>query len=404
MHRDAIQKVVQEELPGSMKVSIVSPNIGSIEHLRTLLSGWDASLRLSVALGGVEQAGRIADQEHPDLLIVEGVRRDEEELVALERVTPRFPTMAVVMLSPNQSPEFLRHGMRIGLREILPVPMAKEPLLEAVGRIQQRMALAAAPKRKGKIFTFVGCKGGSGATFLAANLGHALAEMGEKRVALIDLNCQFGDAALYVSERTPTTTLADIARQIHRLDGAFLAASMVEVLPNYGVLAAPDEPEQSLNIAPEHVDALLWLAASHYDFVVVDAGRSLDGLTLRAMDQADLIFPVLQLTLPFVRDAKRLLRALAGLGYGKEKLRLIVNRHEKRGEVGVEDAERVLGIESFMTVPNSFTTVAASINQGVPISKLAPRDPVAKALREMAVAFAATKQSGGWLKNLLPTR
>ncbi len=404
MHRDAIQKAMQDEVPGNMKVAIVSPNIGNVEHLRALLAGWDASLRLTVALGGVEQAGRVADQEHPDLLIVEGERRDEEELLALERVTPRYPSMAVVMLSPNQSPEFLRHGMRIGLREILPVPIAKEPLLEAIGRIQQRMALAAAPKRKGKVLTFVGCKGGSGATFLATNLAYALAQAGEKRVALIDLNCQFGDAALYVSERVPATTVADIARQIHRLDGAFLAASMIEVLPNFGVLAAPDEPEQSLHIRPEHVDALLWLAASHYDFVVVDAGRSLDGLTLRAMDQADLIFPVLQLTLPFVRDAKRLLRALAGLGYGKDKLRLIINRHEKRGEVGVDDAEQALGLGAFTTVPNSFTTVAASINQGVPISKLAPRDPVAKALREIAAAFVTSKQTGGWLKGLLPIR
>lgn len=404
MHRDAIHQAIHEQLPGNMKVAIVSPNIGNLEHLRTLLASWDASLRLSTALGGVEQAGRIADQEHPDLLIVEGVRRDEEELTALERVTPRYPNLAVVMLSPNQSPEFLRHGMRIGLREILPVPVAKEPLLESIGRIQQRMALAAAPKRKGKIMTFVGCKGGSGATFLAANLAYALAESGHKRVALIDLNCQFGDASLYVSERAPASTVADIVRQIHRLDGAFLAASMIEVLPNLGVLAAPDEPEQALHIRPEHVDALLWLAASHYDYVVVDAGRSLDGLTLRAMDQAEMIFPVLQLTLPFVRDAKRLLHALAGLGYGKEKIRLVVNRHEKRGEVAVEDAERALGHEVFVTVPNSFTTVAASINQGVPIAKLAPRDPVARALREMAEPFVATKQSGGWLKGLLPIR
>lgn len=400
MHRDSIENQVVTNL----KIGIVSPNIGSVEHLRSLLTGWDSSLRLTTALGGVEQAGRVADQEHPDVLLVEGTRNDEEELIALERVAPRYPDMAVIMLSPNQSAEFLRRGMRIGLREILPLPVTKEGLLEAVGRVQQRLVLTAAPKRTGKVLSFIGCKGGSGATFLAANLAYALAELEHKQVALIDLNCQFGDASLYVSERVPTTTLADVVRQIHRLDGAFLASSMIRVLPNFAVLPAPEEPDQALHIRPEQIEALLWVAASHYDVVIVDAGRSLDDITVRALDQSETVFPVLQLTLPFVRDAKRLLHALTALGYGREKVKLLVNRYEKGGVIGVEDVTQTLRHEVFRAIPNSFSSVSASVNQGVPIVRLAGRDPVAKAVRDMAAALVANKNGGSWLKSLLPAR
>jgi pilus assembly protein CpaE len=398
MHRESIEASMVSKL----KIAIVSPHKATIEHLRALLQGWDSSLRVAAVAGGVEQVGRLADSEHPDVLLVEGVRHDEEEIAALERITPRYPAMAAIMLSPNQSPEFLRHGMRIGLREILPVPVAKEPLLEAIGRIQQRIALASTPKSKGRILSFIGCKGGSGATFLAANLGYAIAEQEKKRVALIDLNCQFGDASLYVSEKTPMSTLADVARQVHRLDGSFLGSSMIQVLPNFAVLAAPEEPDQALHIKPEHIDALMWVAASHYDFVIVDAGRSVDDVTLRAMDHAEAIFPVLQLTLPFVRDAKRLLHALGALGYGKDKVKLLINRYEKGGAINVEDVASTLRHDVFRTIPNSFIAVAASVNQGVPILKLANRDPVAKALREMAGALVVEKkESGGWLKGLL---
>lgn len=400
MHRDSVEKNVIT----CMKISIVSPNKNTMESLRTLLHGWDGSLRLTVTAGGTELAGRVADQEHPDVLIVESVRHDEEELLPLERVTTRHPSMAVVMLSPNQSPEFLRHGMRIGLREILAAPVSKDALLEAIGRIQQRIALSSAPSRKGRILTFIGCKGGSGATFLSTNLGYALAEQEQKKVAFIDLNCQFGDASLYVSERSPASTLADVTRQVHRLDEAFLAASMIQVLPNYYVLAAPEQPEQALHIRPEQIDALLWVAASHYDVVVVDAGRVLDEVTVRAMDQSDTIFLVLQLTLPFVRDARRLLRAMGSLGYGKDKIKLLVNRNEKKGMITVEDVAQALRQEVFMSIPNSFGTVADSINQGIPILKLAPRDPVAKALREMACALVDVKKDGGWLRGLLAGR
>jgi pilus assembly protein CpaE len=125
---------------------------------------------------------------------------------------------------------------------------------------------------------------------------------------------------------------------------------------------------------------------------------------VRAMDQSETVFPVLQLTLPFVRDAKRLLHALRALGYGKDKVKLLVNRHEKNGVISVEDMSQTLGQGVFRTIPNSFSAVANSIDQGVPILKLAPRDPVSKALREMAGALAAVKKGHGWLRGLLPTR
>ena len=43
-----------------------------------------------------------------------------------------------------------------------------------------------------------------------------------------------------------------------------------------------------------------------FDVVVIDAGRSLTSVTLQALDLADRIYAVLQLTLPYVRDGKRL--------------------------------------------------------------------------------------------------
>src|SRR6185503_6268346 len=138
-------------------------------------------------------------------------------------------------------------------------------------------------------------------TFLAANFAYAVAAHENKTVALLDLNCQFGDAAVYVSETPPTSNLADVAKQIHRLDGAFLESSMIKAWPNLHVLAAPEEPEEALQIRPEQIDALLWTAASHYDYVIVDVGRSVDGISIRAMDHSQIIFMVLQLNLPSVR-------------------------------------------------------------------------------------------------------
>ncbi len=400
MFRDPIET----SMATNLKIALVSPNKGTVDHVRSLLNG-DCEA-LIVAPGGVEQATRVAEQERPDVLIVEGASHDETDLGVLEVVTSRHPGMGVILLSPNQSADFFRKGMRIGLREILPMPVSRQALFETIGRIQQRSNGPAHSAGKGKILSFIGCKGGSGATFLATNLGYALATQAQTKVALIDMNCQFGDASLYLSERTPSSNLADVARHAHKLDAALLESSMLQVLPNLHVLAAPEEPEQALQIRAEHIDAVLWTAASHYDVVIIDAGRSLDDVTVRAMDLSDTVFAVLQLSLPYIRDAKRLLHAMSSLGYGKDKIKLVVNRFEKRAPLSLGEVAAALGREVFRTIPNSFASVSDSVNQGIPIAKLTARDPVARALHDMAGELAAIKSapSGGWLRSWLPGR
>ena len=89
-------------------------------------------------------------------------------------------------------------------------------------------------------------------------------------------------------------------------------------------------------------------------------------------------------TLPFIRDSKRLLHALLSLGYPKEKVRLIINRYEKGGDIQLSDVEATLGMKVFETIPNSYEAVSASVNQGVPIMCIAKHDRVTKALLMLA--------------------
>jgi len=133
------------------------------------------------------------------------------------------------------------------------------------------------------------------------------------------MNLQFGDALFFISDQQSGTTLSDVARGIHRLDAAFLSSSMVRVSENFSVLAAPEDPAQSLDIHPEQIDAILKLARQEYDFVVVDVGRTIDSRSMKALDHADMIFIILQITLPFIREGKRLIEIFRSLGYAKIK-------------------------------------------------------------------------------------
>lgn len=385
----------------TLKVAVLSRNPETLKNLSDFLATDDSSIQLQFWPAEATHLAAMVEQEQPGVLLFEAQGGREDELQGMERIMARHPDMAVILICAQHQPEFLLSAMRMGVREVLPMPVTGPALQQAIGRIRERISWHSAPKNPGQVLAFLPCKGGSGSTFLAANLAYAIAAE-KKRVCLIDLNLHFGDAALHVSEHAPSATVVDMVAQIQRLDGALLESSMLRITPYFSLLAAPDSPENAVDVRPESIERLIAVARGCYDFVLLDVSRTLDANAIKALDQADAIYLVLQLTLPFIRDAGRLLQIFASLGYPKEKARVLVNRFHKDGEIGLRDVEHTLGLKITRTIPNSFGAVAESINHGRPIIDLAPRDPVAKALRELAGDLVQVEQrSSGWLQRLL---
>ena len=283
-------------------------------------------VRLVATRAGLRDAVERILPEPPELVIFDAsdVAPDEAELV--ERLAKHYPRASFMLLTRAPQQDLLIRAMRAGMREVLALPLVHRAFHEAMDRIEIETGVT--HMRDGKALAFISCKGGSGATFLATNFGYALAELAGCKVLLIDLHGQFGDATLYVSDQKPGMTLSDICAQIARMDAAFLDSCLVHVTPNFGVLAAADDPHQAVDMRPEHMDAILRVARQHYDYIVLDVGRQIDAIALRALDQADTIYPVLQLALPDIRDGRRLLDIFRSLGYPGERTRLIVNRYE----------------------------------------------------------------------------
>lgn len=378
-----------------MKVAILTRRAETQKKLSEALTDSGAK-EIDVLSGSLAHFAVNGLGSDPDLLIVESAD-GAAELDVLERITAHKPGLSVFMLTEQYSPDYLLRAMRIGVREVLSGAFDEKALRDAIDRLRQRASLTKA--QNGKVLAFLPCKGGSGATFLATNLGYALAKAG-KSVALIDLNLQFGDASLYVTEEAPATTVSDVAREIRRLDSDLLASSMIKVLPNFGILAAPESPDKAVGIRPESIERIMNIARGCYDYVIIDVGRLLDPVSIRALDNTDRIYLVLQLTLPFVRDAKRLIGVFESLGYPHNKVSLIVNRYQKGGEISLDDVEKTLGAKVVKTVPNSFSAVATSINQGTSILQLFPRDKVSKTLQEMADEMAEQSPKATWFQRV----
>jgi pilus assembly protein CpaE len=369
-----------------MKISIISPNPHHLAALGSTLQVQGHTV--SVSEGGKSRMVDVAKLEEPQLMLVDGLCCDPAELVHVEHVTTGHPGTAVVLLCSTHTPDFLLHAMRAGVREVLPSPPSADALASAVQRVEMRIPSPAT--NRGKVMAFIPCKGGSGATFLATNLGWQLAK--SRSILLIDLNLQFGDALSFVHDGKPSSTIADVAREINRLDASFLAASTVKVAPNFSILAAPEDLAQAMEVRPDHVDAILNVAVTQYDFVVLDLGPNLDPIAIKALDRAQRIFLVMQAELPSVRNATRMLEVFKSLGYAVDKAEVILNRYDKASEIGLEQIRKSLGQIRFFSVPSSYKEVSAAINHGEALAKSAKTNTVVRQLAEMAAALVPRQE------------
>lgn len=357
----------------------------------------DKSITPSLAGGGLTMLRNVIAAALPRLVIARYDAEGGHGLEELASFTHRFPSVPVLLVCAKKDADMMVGALHAGVREFLFEPLVATEVLATARRLIGA-GVASVPPGAAQVEVFIPCKGGAGSTFLAANLAHVLAEVHRKKVLLLDMNLQFGDAYLFLMDQVPPVTLADVCSNIDRLDVAFLESATAKLDSGLYVLAAPASPEEGEAVKPEHIASLIGLARSFFDFVIVDASRTFDAVTLKALDMADHIYAVLQLDLPYVRHAKRMKELFAGLGYSGDKVRWVVNRYVGKEDVALADAERLLA-DAFWTVPNDHRAVVASVNQGIALTRLKPHSEVAKNLLEFAnhIAPEIGKQTGkGW--------
>jgi pilus assembly protein CpaE len=276
---------------------------------------------------------------------------------------------------------------------VIPSPSAAADLSAAFARQLERLGLQRLGMPAGSVIALVPAKGGSGATFIATSLAAELAAHGA-RTLIIDLNAPFGDAALHLVEERPTATLADLVRQVGRPDATLLESVAVEAGEGLSLLAAPDSVESFEQVGADAFERILALARSRFQFVLLDIGRSLDPVTVRGLDRADRILLVSQPSLPYLHAARRVLDLFAGLGYGKDRIDLVLNRFERGVEPSADEASNLLGVKASDLIPNSYRAVGRAINHGQPIRASAPRDPVTRALSVLADRLLSQPRPG----------
>ena len=395
-----------------------------ISHQKTLLDQWRSGI---VQLGQTpglcqhrlpgqrlaELLTALQDMPSDDLLLLDHpVNASSEDLSDLDQWLRIRPHVHVLLLSEDNSKSLLIQAMKVGVREVLPLPMEPQVMVESLRRWTQRLAVQpsaavqaktdtpggqalapAAPAAPGRLVAFMGCKGGNGTSFLAANMAYIMATEFDRHCAFMDLDLQSGDASFYLGSGANKNTLSDLTRQIDRLDAQLLTSCLHAITPRLNLLAAPHTLDKAMTISAQDIEKILTLVRSQHDHVVVDLPRTLNALSLKVLDLADVVYIVMQNHTPDVRDAQRLVSNLQSLGLSEGKLRLLVNRYEPGGWVSLSDLEKAVGLKTHQTIPSQPQWVGEALHTGQPLSQVHDRNAVMHALRQTTEALLDTHPS-----------
>jgi pilus assembly protein CpaE len=367
--------------------------------------GWPAG---RVHGGGVDALGELLkDGGSPAILMVD-VSDSADPVAELDALAELCdPHTKVLALGRTNDIGLYRALMRMGVSDYLVKPVSAEALVDALRRAQEVQAPLAEPAPGAKVIAFVGARGGVGTTSLAVSTAWCMAREHGKRTVLLDLDLQFGAAALSL-DLEPERGLREILANPERIDGLLLSSAMTHAGEGLRLLGAEEPLEEDVEIAPAGLKTLIAAMDDAADAVVVDLPRRIDGAGREVLASAETVVVVTDLTLPGMRDAQRLTRFLKALR-SKGAVLVVANRvGGAAGELPQAEFVKGLGAPLAVSAPADDKAAEAAAEQAKPLLEVAGKSPFAAELRKLAArlvgaedAPAEAAEPASWLKRVL---
>ena len=319
----------------------------------------------------------------PDVVLVEmnGEKRVPEWL---ENLPQEMPQTQVLVCSYNREPDFLIRAMQVGIREFLPLPLTQSDMEGALNRVRMsRKQLMPVANHEGKIIVVTGHKGGAGTTTVAVNLAQALAESVTGQVALIDLGRPFPDVATFLDQES-TYSIIDIIQNIATLDKSFVQRIMQSYSPRLSILHGAVDFKDQDSIELESLERVLAVLRDMYEFIVIDLSHWLDELFLKVLTESDMVLMLTGLTVPDLRNLKKLWPHTMEWHQDKRKIKIVVNRYDKSSDLQLRDLENILQHPAYATLPSDYKSMMQCLNQGSPLTGAAPRSKLWRDVKQLS--------------------
>jgi pilus assembly protein CpaE len=285
-----------------------------------------------------------------------------------------------VAVHTTADPDAILSAMRAGVNEYVYPPL--EGALR--GALERRSSDAgrrlSGTRWGGRTMGFLSSKGGCGATTIVCHLAVELGRLSQK-VLLADLDLDAGLIG-FLTKAKPGYSILDAVNNLHRMDVSYWKALVSNGIPNVEVIAAPALAADRTYPQQEQLRQLFSFLRSCYDFTLIDLGRSLTRAGAASLEEMDEAYLVTTLEVPALHQAKQVLQILMDAGYGKDRVKLILNRVPKRSELAPGEIEKIMGLPVYAVLPSCYPELQECYSMG----KLLPeRSVLGQAIRDLSL-------------------
>ena len=394
-----------------IRVLIVDDIPETRDHLAKLLS-FESDFEVVGSAASGREALEISAKVTPDVVLMDINMPDMDGISTTERLAAEVPTASVVMMSVQGEADYLRRSMLAGAREFLVKPFSSDELTSAIRQVYTRereklsriavqqdsgasesraVDAGRASGEPGRVIAVFGPKGGVGRTTLAVNLAVAAATELGQRTCLVDASFQFGDVGVLLNLNPKNKSVADLVPDMESGDPDTVGTFLINHSSGIRVLLAPPSPETAELITPAGAKRMVEILSREHDLVVVDCQSSFNDTTLAILDIADTILTMLSLEITSIKNIRLFLEVADQLGYGQDKIRLVLNRADSSLGIRVADVEHSIGRRVDHTIVSDGRSVVYALNRGVPFFLSNREAQVSQDILRLANAVVGTK-------------
>jgi pilus assembly protein CpaE len=287
-------------------------------------------------------------------------------------------------IGPAHSASFILDALRAGADEYLDLAALDQEVMTSLAKFRHKTENAAPATSPGHVIGVIGASGGTGASFVAANVATALAQV-HGSCGLIDLRLSAGDLSSLLNLR-PQHTLADLCENIDRADQSMFDRVLAFHDSGVGLIAAPLDLNWGTCVTDRGVRQVLALARSRFQYVVVDVENRPGETFSQTVFLSDRLLLVTRLDFTSVRNAQKLLFHLEALGIEQERILLVANRYRQARELPLNKVQSAIGRKIDAYIYEDPSRVNRCVNAGKLLLTEFPRSSVAKQIRVVAQA------------------
>jgi pilus assembly protein CpaE len=300
----------------------------------------------------------------------------------------------LILLASGEASQLLNEALETDVADVLLLPQLADNVVFAVRKAAhagRRLEVEGGVGKRGRILTVFSPKGGTGKTVTATNLATAFAKYEKKRTLLIDLDLQFGDAAIMLGLE-PEKTIYDLVVAPGELDSEKLAGYTTRHASGVDVLPAPLRPEDAELVTEPKVNRLLEVARGSYDLIVVDTSPFFHGPMLATLDRTDELLVLCGLDVPTLKNVKLAQHTLDLLSFPASRVRFILNRSNSKVGMKKNEVESALGVKIAFEMPSD-RAVPLAVNRGTPAVLAEAGCDFSRAVRSIAKGLLEPEQA-----------